>query len=70
LYGTIAFEVRDDALHYQWGALSGSAEVLDAGHNALRIVIVDGGTSVTFDFPKSAGPAHSLELQQQTFVRR
>lgn len=69
-YGTITFAVRDGALHYQWGALSGGAEVLDAGQNALRIVIVDSGTSVTFDFPKSSAPAQSLELQQKTFVRQ
>jgi CubicO group peptidase (beta-lactamase class C family) len=68
-YGVITFEVHDDKLHYRWGAIYGVAEVLDADDDALRIEVVDGGVSVSFDFSR-AGPATSLELRDETFTRQ
>ncbi|HTK81447.1 MAG TPA: serine hydrolase [Bacteroidota bacterium] len=68
-YGRITFEVRDNKLHYRWGALYGPAEVLDADGDVLRIEVVDEGISVAFSFPHS-GPATSIELRNETFERQ
>jgi hypothetical protein len=70
LYGTFTFMERDGVLHWTLGALSGRAEVLDAGQNALRIIVVDGGSSVTFAFPSGATVAQSLEFRDDMFVRQ
>jgi CubicO group peptidase (beta-lactamase class C family) len=69
LYGTITFTVRGSALHYTWGVLSGPAEVYDAADDVLRIVVVDDGTTVPFRF-RGSGPARSVEVRGETFVRR
>ncbi|HEY0809622.1 MAG TPA: hypothetical protein VGD49_05640, partial [Longimicrobiales bacterium] len=67
-YGTITFEARGDSLHYRWGALYGVATGRSDNGKVLRILVVDNGNSVAFDFPRS-GPATSLELRDEKFSR-
>lgn len=76
-YGTVTFEVRGSDVSYQWGALHGVADVLDARtcrwtgceyYNALRIE-AGGAEVVEFDFPRS-GPATAVELRGETFRRQ
>ena len=75
-YGTLKFEVRGNDVYYKWGALDGTAEVIDARscgwlgcryYNAL-IIDVGGDTAVEFDFPES-GPATALKLKDEKFIR-
>ncbi|HUP89597.1 MAG TPA: serine hydrolase [Longimicrobiales bacterium] len=76
-YGTITFEAHGNEVHYQWGAIAGVADVLDARSchwfrcsysNALRIDVGDSGNSVQFYFP-DVGPATGLELKGEKFTR-
>ncbi len=76
-YGTVTIEVRGNNVFYKWGALDGTAEVIDARtcswrgcryYNALLIDPGDGKTAVDFDFPKS-GPATDLKLMDEKFKR-
>jgi CubicO group peptidase (beta-lactamase class C family) len=67
--GTITFEVRGATLHYKWGALYGPAEVYDAANLVMRIELSGSGTTVPFKFAGS-GPATSVEVQGESFVRR
>jgi len=75
-YGTVTFEVRGNTVYYRWGALDGTAELLDARscgwlgcryYNAL-LIDVGGGTAVEFDFPES-GAATALKLRGEKFTR-
>jgi CubicO group peptidase (beta-lactamase class C family) len=68
-FGTVTFTLSGGALSYRWGAVYGPAEVADARRRQLRIEVATSGTIVTFNFGAS-GPAQSITLQGQTFLRR
>lgn len=68
-YGTVAFEQRNDALAFRWGALWGPVEVFDAARHVLRVELVGSGSTVTFRFD-GPGPARSLELGGVRFTRK
>lgn len=68
-YGTLSFAVRDGALAYQWGVLSGPAEVFNAAQDQLRIEIAGSGDVIGFTF-NGSDTAAAIQWQGVTFVRR
>jgi hypothetical protein len=75
-YGTVTLAVHGDTVDYRWGALHGTAEVVDARYcrwfrctHRNGLLIDAGGTqSVEFDFPPS-GPATAIKLRDEVFSR-
>ena len=67
-YGTIAFTARSGGLHYEWGALFGPVEPVDAGRGQWRLEIAGSGTPVEFADADS-GPAPSVQVQGITLTR-
>ena len=67
-YGRMTFSLRNGALFYSWGVLSGPVEISDADRHQLRIEFAGGGNVVSFAFTGS-GPAVSLDVSGATLRR-
>ena len=67
-YGTIAFTSRNGGLHYEWGALFGAVEPVDAARGQWRLEVAGSGTAVQFADAGSGSPA-SVQLQGITLTR-
>ena len=68
-FGTLTFTLKDGALHYQWGAAYGIAQIFDGTKQQLRIELAGSGKVVTFNFPAGAAQAQSVEVLGATLLR-
>jgi CubicO group peptidase (beta-lactamase class C family) len=66
--GTITFAMRDGALTYAWGVLSGPVEVYDAARHQMRIEFAGNGQVVAFGFDPD-GQASDVTLAGIRFAR-
>ena len=66
--GTIVFRLDAGRLHFQWGAMSGIADILDAAADTWRIELAMSGTGAAFRFD-STGPATAVVIAGSTFTR-
>src|SRR5688572_6578176 len=66
-YGTIAFSSKNGGLHYEWGALFGGVDPVDASRGQWRLEIAGSGTPV--QFADASGSPASVLLQGITFTR-